>query len=194
MYIGNGINTGTTKYLLMSLEANINISLLLLCKDLRIFKQLYIQSWILGLLSSSVRHCMLIYSAYWLNKITAKKPLIAATRKHHGISALVVHVLWLDIAILTAALTIIAWYYVFCWNRRKKKGDSILENPSIPNPFPELCCSPFASVLSASLLPKATSRKKQVRFMNYYLTVSKLVKWKHEEKLSYILSYFSNNK
>ncbi|XP_064290745.1 growth factor receptor-bound protein 14 isoform X3 [Passer domesticus] len=45
--------------------------------------------------------------------------------------------------------------------RRKKKGDSILENPSIPNPFPELCCSPFASVLSASLLPKATSRKKQ---------------------------------
>ncbi|XP_014104619.1 PREDICTED: growth factor receptor-bound protein 14 [Pseudopodoces humilis] len=47
-------------------------------------------------------------------------------------------------------------------DRRKKKGDSILENPSIPNPFPELCCSPFASVLSASLLPKATSRKKQV--------------------------------
>uniref|UniRef100_A0A8C9NQZ9 Growth factor receptor-bound protein 14 n=1 Tax=Serinus canaria TaxID=9135 RepID=A0A8C9NQZ9_SERCA len=46
--------------------------------------------------------------------------------------------------------------------RRKKKGDSILENPSIPNPFPELCCSPFASVLSSSLLPKATSRKKQV--------------------------------
>ncbi|XP_057227668.1 growth factor receptor-bound protein 14 [Malurus melanocephalus] len=49
-----------------------------------------------------------------------------------------------------------------CPNRRKKKGDSILENPSIPNPFPELCCSPFTSVLSASLLPKATSRKKQV--------------------------------
>lgn len=41
----------------------------------------------------------------------------------------------------------------------------MLEIPSIPNPFPELCCSPFASVLSASLLPKATSRKKQVRFI-----------------------------
>ncbi|XP_063198068.1 growth factor receptor-bound protein 14 isoform X4 [Chroicocephalus ridibundus] len=47
-------------------------------------------------------------------------------------------------------------------DRRKKKDDNILEIPSIPNPFPELCCSPFASVLSASLLPKATSRKKQV--------------------------------
>ncbi|KAM6398007.1 growth factor receptor-bound protein 14 isoform 2-T2 [Pluvialis apricaria] len=47
-------------------------------------------------------------------------------------------------------------------DRRKKKDDSILGIPSIPNPFPELCCSPFASVLSASLLPKATSRKKQV--------------------------------
>ncbi|XP_014809617.1 PREDICTED: growth factor receptor-bound protein 14-like [Calidris pugnax] len=45
--------------------------------------------------------------------------------------------------------------------RRKKKDDSILEIPAIPNPFPELCCSPFASVLPASLLPKATSRKKQ---------------------------------
>ncbi|KAM6079043.1 growth factor receptor-bound protein 14 isoform 8-T11 [Theristicus caerulescens] len=45
--------------------------------------------------------------------------------------------------------------------KRKKKDDSILEIPSIPNPFPELCCSPFTSVLSASLLPKATSRKKQ---------------------------------
>ncbi|PKK29468.1 growth factor receptor-bound protein 14 [Columba livia] len=45
---------------------------------------------------------------------------------------------------------------------RKKKDDNILEIPSIPNPFPELCCSPFASVLSTSLLPKATSRKKQV--------------------------------
>ncbi|NXA32830.1 GRB14 protein, partial [Eudromia elegans] len=47
-------------------------------------------------------------------------------------------------------------------NRRKKKDANILEIPSIPNPFPELCCSPFASVLSASLLPKVTSRKKQV--------------------------------
>ncbi|KAM6268959.1 growth factor receptor-bound protein 14 isoform 1-T1 [Porphyrio hochstetteri] len=47
-------------------------------------------------------------------------------------------------------------------DRRKKKDDNISEISSIPNPFPELCCSPFASVLSASLLPKATSRKKQV--------------------------------
>ncbi|NWX85662.1 GRB14 protein, partial [Nothoprocta pentlandii] len=47
-------------------------------------------------------------------------------------------------------------------NRRKKKDANILEISSIPNPFPELCCSPFASVLSASLLPKVTSRKKQV--------------------------------
>ncbi|XP_068543816.1 growth factor receptor-bound protein 14 isoform X5 [Anas acuta] len=46
-------------------------------------------------------------------------------------------------------------------DRRTKKDDSVLEIPSIPNPFPELCCSPFASVLSVSLLPKATSRKKQ---------------------------------
>ncbi|XP_065606518.1 growth factor receptor-bound protein 14 [Cyrtonyx montezumae] len=47
-------------------------------------------------------------------------------------------------------------------DRRKKTEGKILEIPSIPNPFPELCCSPFASVLSASLLPKATSRTKQV--------------------------------
>ncbi|XP_048808556.1 growth factor receptor-bound protein 14 [Lagopus muta] len=46
-------------------------------------------------------------------------------------------------------------------DRRKKTDGKILELPSIPNPFPELCCSPFASVLSASLLPKATSRTKQ---------------------------------
>uniref|UniRef100_A0A7M4FL94 Growth factor receptor-bound protein 14 n=1 Tax=Crocodylus porosus TaxID=8502 RepID=A0A7M4FL94_CROPO len=46
--------------------------------------------------------------------------------------------------------------------QRKKSQLDVLEIPSIPNPFPELCCSPFASVLSASLLPKATSRKKQV--------------------------------
>eukprot|EP00075_Anas_platyrhynchos_P028154 XP_027317407.1 growth factor receptor-bound protein 14 [Anas platyrhynchos] len=59
-------------------------------------------------------------------------------------------------------------------DRRTKKDDSVLEIPSIPNPFPELCCSPFASVLSVSLLPKATSRKKQVRFLNYYLTNTKL--------------------
>uniref|UniRef100_A0A669PQT0 Growth factor receptor-bound protein 14 n=1 Tax=Phasianus colchicus TaxID=9054 RepID=A0A669PQT0_PHACC len=53
---------------------------------------------------------------------------------------------------------------LFCilLNRRKKTDGKILEIPSIPNPFPELCCSPFASVLSASLLPKATSRTKQV--------------------------------
>ncbi|XP_030343721.1 growth factor receptor-bound protein 14 isoform X1 [Strigops habroptila] len=47
-------------------------------------------------------------------------------------------------------------------DRRKQKDDNILEISSIPNPFPELCCSPFASVLSASLLSKETSRKKQV--------------------------------
>ncbi|XP_036110058.1 growth factor receptor-bound protein 14 isoform X1 [Molossus molossus] len=47
-------------------------------------------------------------------------------------------------------------------DRRKKKDLNVLEMPSIPNPFPELCCSPFTSVLSAGLFPKATSRKKQV--------------------------------
>ncbi|XP_075789626.1 growth factor receptor-bound protein 14 isoform X1 [Pelodiscus sinensis] len=47
-------------------------------------------------------------------------------------------------------------------DRIKKKELGMLETPSIPNPFPELCCSPLSSVLSASLLPKATSRKKQV--------------------------------
>ncbi|XP_040559515.1 growth factor receptor-bound protein 14 isoform X2 [Gallus gallus] len=46
-------------------------------------------------------------------------------------------------------------------DRRKKTDGKILEIPAIPNPFPELCCSPFASVFSASLLPKATSRTKQ---------------------------------
>lgn len=46
--------------------------------------------------------------------------------------------------------------------RRKKKDLDVLEMPSIPNPFPELCCSPFTSVLSAGLFPKANSRKKQV--------------------------------
>ncbi|XP_016289153.1 growth factor receptor-bound protein 14 isoform X3 [Monodelphis domestica] len=46
-------------------------------------------------------------------------------------------------------------------DRRKKKDLNVLEMPSIPNPFPELCCSPFASVFSASLFPKANSRKKQ---------------------------------
>ncbi|XP_040559510.1 growth factor receptor-bound protein 14 isoform X1 [Gallus gallus] len=45
--------------------------------------------------------------------------------------------------------------------KRKKTDGKILEIPAIPNPFPELCCSPFASVFSASLLPKATSRTKQ---------------------------------
>lgn len=162
----------------MSLGANINISVLLLCKDLHIFKQLYIQSWILGSLSSSVKHCMLIDSAYWLKKNNCTKKLIAATNKYCGISASEFHALWLDIAILTAVVTITTWYYVFCWNRRKKKDDSILEIPSIPNPFPELCCSPLASVLSASLLPKATSRKKQVRFINYYLTNGFMKAWR----------------
>ncbi|XP_013374245.1 PREDICTED: growth factor receptor-bound protein 14 [Chinchilla lanigera] len=47
-------------------------------------------------------------------------------------------------------------------HRRKKKDLDVLEMPSIPNPFPELCCSPFTSVLSAGLFPKANSRKKQV--------------------------------
>ncbi|XP_059783973.1 growth factor receptor-bound protein 14 isoform X3 [Balaenoptera ricei] len=46
--------------------------------------------------------------------------------------------------------------------QRKKKDLDVLEMPSIPNPFPELCCSPFTSVLSAGLFPKANSRKKQV--------------------------------
>lgn len=47
-------------------------------------------------------------------------------------------------------------------HRRKKKDLDVLEMPSIPNPFPELCCSSFTSVLSAGLFPKASSRKKQV--------------------------------
>ncbi|XP_072468271.1 growth factor receptor-bound protein 14 isoform X2 [Notamacropus eugenii] len=47
-------------------------------------------------------------------------------------------------------------------DRRKKKDLNVLEMPSIPNPFPELYCSPFTSVFSASLFPKANSRKKQV--------------------------------
>ncbi|XP_023478806.1 growth factor receptor-bound protein 14 isoform X1 [Equus przewalskii] len=47
-------------------------------------------------------------------------------------------------------------------DRRKKKDLDVLEMPSIPNPFPELCCSPFTSVLSAGLFPKTNSRKKQV--------------------------------
>ncbi|XP_060008743.1 growth factor receptor-bound protein 14 isoform X5 [Lagenorhynchus albirostris] len=47
-------------------------------------------------------------------------------------------------------------------DRRKKKDLDVLEMPSIPNPFPELCCSPFTSVLSTGLFPKANSRKKQV--------------------------------
>nr|XP_032634882.1 growth factor receptor-bound protein 14-like [Chelonoidis abingdonii] len=47
-------------------------------------------------------------------------------------------------------------------DRIKKKELGVLEIPSIPNPFPELCCSPLSSVLSAGLLSKATSRKKQV--------------------------------
>ncbi|XP_074185300.1 uncharacterized protein LOC141570772 [Rhinolophus sinicus] len=46
-------------------------------------------------------------------------------------------------------------------DRRKKKDLDVLEMPSIPNPFPELCCSPFTSVLSAGLFPKANSGKKQ---------------------------------
>ncbi|KAM5325704.1 growth factor receptor-bound protein 14 isoform 1-T1 [Glossophaga mutica] len=47
-------------------------------------------------------------------------------------------------------------------DRREKKDLDVLEMPSIPNPFPELCCSSFTSVLSASLFPQANSRKKQV--------------------------------
>ncbi|XP_071475225.1 growth factor receptor-bound protein 14 isoform X1 [Marmota flaviventris] len=47
-------------------------------------------------------------------------------------------------------------------DRRKKKDLDVLEMPSIPNPFPELCCSPFTSVLSSGLLSKGNSRKKQV--------------------------------
>nr|XP_021482068.1 neural Wiskott-Aldrich syndrome protein-like [Meriones unguiculatus]XP_021482069.1 neural Wiskott-Aldrich syndrome protein-like [Meriones unguiculatus] len=46
-------------------------------------------------------------------------------------------------------------------DRRKKKDLDVLEMPSIPNPFPELCCSPLTSVLSAGLFPRANSRKKQ---------------------------------
>lgn len=46
--------------------------------------------------------------------------------------------------------------------RTKKAEFNMPEIPSIPNPFPELCISPFTSVLSASLLPKANPRIKQV--------------------------------
>nr|XP_048281992.1 growth factor receptor-bound protein 10-like [Myodes glareolus] len=46
-------------------------------------------------------------------------------------------------------------------DRRKKNDLDVLEMPSIPNPFPELCCSPITSVLSAGLFPRANSRKKQ---------------------------------
>ncbi|KAF7248077.1 Growth factor receptor-bound protein 14, partial [Varanus komodoensis] len=52
-------------------------------------------------------------------------------------------------------------YIIFLQCRRKKTELDILEIPSIPNPFPELCCSQFTSVLSASLLPKANPRIKQ---------------------------------
>ncbi|KAJ7345696.1 hypothetical protein JRQ81_001646 [Phrynocephalus forsythii] len=45
---------------------------------------------------------------------------------------------------------------------RKKTEPDVLEIPSIPNPFPELCCSQFTSVLSTNLLPKANPRIKQV--------------------------------
>nr|XP_045043386.2 growth factor receptor-bound protein 14 isoform X2 [Desmodus rotundus] len=47
-------------------------------------------------------------------------------------------------------------------DRRERKDLDVLEMPSIPNPFPELCCSSFTPVLSAGLFPKANSRKKQV--------------------------------
>lgn len=56
---------------------------------------------------------------------------------------------------------------MFSWCRRKKKDLDVLEMPSIPNPFPELCCSPFTSVLSAGLFPKANSRKKQVCILKF---------------------------
>ncbi|CAK6448538.1 unnamed protein product [Pipistrellus nathusii] len=47
-------------------------------------------------------------------------------------------------------------------DRRKKKDLDVLEMSSIPNPFPELCCSSLTSALSTDLLPKTNSRKKQV--------------------------------
>uniref|UniRef100_A0ABK0LQH4 Growth factor receptor bound protein 14 n=1 Tax=Rattus norvegicus TaxID=10116 RepID=A0ABK0LQH4_RAT len=47
-------------------------------------------------------------------------------------------------------------------DRRKAKDLEVQETPSIPNPFPELCCSPLTSVLSAGLFPRSNSRKKQV--------------------------------
>lgn len=81
-----------------------------------IFRQLYIWSWTLGLLSSSVKHCMLIDSAYWFKKNNCTKQLIAATRKHRVISALVFQALWLNIAILTAIVTIITWYIFILLN------------------------------------------------------------------------------
>jgi hypothetical protein len=40
--------------------------------------------------------------------------------------------------------------------------------PPIPNPFPELCCSPFTSVLSAGLFSKTNSRKKQVWVFKFF--------------------------
>uniref|UniRef100_H0UUV5 Growth factor receptor-bound protein 14 n=1 Tax=Cavia porcellus TaxID=10141 RepID=H0UUV5_CAVPO len=46
--------------------------------------------------------------------------------------------------------------------RANSKDLDVLEMPSIPNPFPELCCSPCTSVLSTGLFPKANSKKKQV--------------------------------
>nr|XP_021528108.1 growth factor receptor-bound protein 14 [Aotus nancymaae] len=54
-------------------------------------------------------------------------------------------------------------------DRRKKKDLDVLEMPSIPNPFPELCCSPFTSVLSADLFSKENSRKKQLSSNNVSL-------------------------
>ncbi|GAB1286375.1 Growth factor receptor-bound protein 14 [Apodemus speciosus] len=47
-------------------------------------------------------------------------------------------------------------------DRRQTKDPDALEMPPIPNPFPELCCSPLTSVLSEGLIPRANSREKQV--------------------------------
>ncbi|XP_077175989.1 growth factor receptor-bound protein 14 isoform X1 [Paroedura picta] len=46
--------------------------------------------------------------------------------------------------------------------RRMETELDVLKISSIPNPFPELCCSQLPSVLSTSILPKANARIKQV--------------------------------
>ncbi|XP_039208720.1 growth factor receptor-bound protein 14 isoform X2 [Crotalus tigris] len=59
-------------------------------------------------------------------------------------------------------LTVYKQYIISLQYRTKKTEFNMPEIPPIPNPFPELCVSPFTSVLSASLLPKANPRIKQV--------------------------------